>query len=270
MIISAFSYSFFVRAFLAVVLVCPLLSILGTMIVQRKMSFFSDALGHSAFTGIAIGVILGVSDVSIVMIMFAVLFAIVLNFLSRKNAQQMDSVISVVSSCCIAVGLAILSFGGNFSKYSSLLVGDILSITKSELITVGMLFVVLLVYWALCVNGLAAVSLHRSLAKSRGINAEFIELGFSVIVAIIVMMCVRWIGVLLINALLILPAAASRNIASNLREYHLFALIFSLLSGILGLLVSYFVGIAAGPSIVIYASVIYFATFIFGRSGLAK
>ena len=104
------------------------------MIVSRKMAFFSDALGHSALTGIAIGVVLGVNNTNISMILFAIVFAILLNQLSSKVVASTDTVISVFSSCSMAIGLAILSKGGNFSKYSSILVGDILSITPTEII----------------------------------------------------------------------------------------------------------------------------------------
>ena len=82
----------------------------------------------------------------------------------------------------------------------------------------------------------------------------------------IVMLSIKWIGILLINALLILPAASSRNIAENVREYHLFSVIFSLFSGILGLFVSYYTDMATGPMIVIFASVIFFATYFYGRN----
>lgn len=79
------------------------------------------------------------------------------------------------------------------------------------------------------------------------------------------MVSIKWVGILIINALLILPAASARNISENMREYHFFSVLFSLFSGILGLIISYFVNVATGPSIVIIASVIYFATYVWGR-----
>ena len=88
---------------------------------------------------------------------------------------------------------------------------------------------------------------------------------FAVLVALIVMLSIKWVGILIINALLILPAASARNISENMREYHLFSLIFSVFSGIVGLVVSYYTNVATGPMIVIIASVIYFATYLYGR-----
>lgn len=163
------------------------------------------------------------------------------------------------------MGLAILSKGGNFSKYSSLLVGDVLSISKKEIIYLILIFAATLIFWGLAFNKLNAVSLHRALAKSWGIRVKLIENIFAIFIALIVMLSIKWIGILIINALLILPAAASRNISVNMREYHLFSVIFSLFSGLLGLLISYFTNVATGPMIVIVAAIIYFATYVYGR-----
>ena len=260
-----FQYDFMRRAFLAVLIITPLLGILGTMIVHKKMAYFSDALGHSALTGIAIGVVCGISDTNLSIVLFAIVFAFLLNQINRKNLAATDTIISVFASCSTAIGLAILSRGGNFSKYSAILVGDILSITAREIGYLLAIFVVTIIFWCVAVNKLNAISIHASLAKSRNISVRLIEDIFAVIIALIVTLSIKWIGILLINALLILPAAASRNISDNMREYHLYAVIFSLFSGIVGLVVSYFTNVATGPMIVIIASVIYFATYFYGK-----
>lgn len=260
-----YTYGFMRNAFIAILIITPLFGLLGTMIVSNKMAFFSDALGHSALTGIAIGVILGVADTSISMIVFAVAFALLLNRISRKNTASTDTIISVFSSCSIAIGLAILSKGGNFSKYSGLLVGDILSITRREIIYLVLIFAATLIFWFVAFNKLSAVSLHRTLAKSRHIPVNLIENVFAVFIALIVMLSIKWVGILIINALLILPAASSRNISENMREYHFFSILFSVFSGVLGLIISYFTNVATGPMIVIIASIIYFATFLYGK-----
>ncbi len=257
-------YGFMRNAFAAVLIITPLFGLLGTMIVNNKMAFFSDALGHSALTGIAIGVVLGISD-SLSMLVFAVVFALLLNKIGRKSAASTDTIISVFSSCSIAIGLAILSKGGNFSKYSSLLVGDILSITKREIISLLVIFAVTFLFWFAAFNKLNAVSLNRTLAKSRRINVRLMENMFAVFIALIVTLSIKWVGILIINALLILPAASSRNIAENMREYHFFSILFSVFSGLLGLIISYFTNVATGPMIVIIASILYFATYCYGK-----
>ena len=220
------TYDFMKNALIAIVLLSPLFAILGTMIVNNKMAFFSDALGHSALTGIAIGMLFGISN-NVAMVLFAIVFALLLNKIGSAGIAT-DTIISVFSSCSVAIGLAILSKGGNFSKYSSILVGDVLSITRREIFYLVAIFVVTIVFWVLCFNWLNAVCIHRALAGSKQIPVRLMDNIFAVLVALIVTLSIKWVGILIINALLILPAASSRNISVNMREYHLFAVIFSL------------------------------------------
>ena len=155
---SLLEYEFMRNALLAVLFITPLFGILGTMIVNKKMAYFSDALGHSALTGIAVGVVCGVQDTTIAMVIFAVIFALLLNKISSSNIASTDTIISVFSSCSVAIGLAILSAGGNFSKYSAILVGDILSISRQEILYLIIIFAVTLLFWLLCFNQLNAVT----------------------------------------------------------------------------------------------------------------
>jgi len=160
-----------------------------------------------------------------------------------------------------AVGLVVLSRGGNFSKYSALLVGDILSITAKEILCLTGVLVLTLVFWLVCFNKLHACSVNKSLAKSKGIPVRLIEDLFAVLIAVIVMLSIKWVGILIINALLILPTAAASNISDNMREYHLFSVILSVASGLIGLVLAYYLNAAVGPTIVIVAAVFFAATF---------
>lgn len=258
-------YDFMKYALIAVLIITPLFGILGTLIVNNQMAFFSDALGHSAFTGMAIGVLLGVTDTNLSMLLFAVVFALLLNAIRHKNIVSSDTVISVFSSLSVAVGLAILSRNGNFSKYSALLVGDILSITEKEIGSLFLILVVTLVFWCLAYNSLHSIGINKSLAKSKGVPVRLLDNLFVVLVAWIVMLSIRWVGILIINALLILPAAAARNLASNNREYHLFSVMISAFSGVMGLVLSYYLNVAAGPMLVMVAAVFFFVTFLARR-----
>ena len=260
-------YTFMKNALLAILLITPIFAILGTMIVNNKMAFFSDALGHSALTGIAIGMLLGISNINISMIIFAVVFALLLNFIKNKTTYGADTIISVFSSIAIALGLAILAQTGSFNKYSSYLVGDILSITPSEILYLFITFIAVILFWYFMFNKLNVISINKTLAKSRGINTKLIDNIFVILIAIIVMISIRGIGILLINSLLILPAAASRNVAKSMRSYHLLSVIFSVFSGITGLILSYYWNIPTGPMIVIISGIIYFATFVIGKLG---
>lgn len=258
-------YGFMKNALAAIIIITPLFGLMGTMIVNKKMAYFSDALGHSALTGIAVGVVLGVRDTSLSMVIFAIIFALLLNKIESTGTASTDTVISVFSSCSVAAGLAILSKGGKFSKYSSILVGDVLSITKREILYLLGIFVITGMFWLFCFNWLNAVCIHKALAASKRIPVKLMDNIFAVLTALIVMLSIKWVGILIINALLILPAASARNISENMREYHFFSLLFSLFSGVLGLILSYYTNVATGPMIVILASIIYFVTYFAGK-----
>ena len=254
------NYTFMKNAFIAVLLATPVFAILGTMIVNNKMAFFSDSLGHSAICGIAIGTIFGITNTNISMIIFACVFAILLNLVKYKVHYGADTIISVFSSIAIAIGLAILTSSGSFNQYSNILVGDILSINWNEITYLFITFIVVIIVWYYMFNKIHAISINTSLAKSKKINVMLIDNIFVILIAIVVMVSIRWIGILLINSLLILPAASSRNIAKNMRQYHMLAVVFSMLSGITGLIVSYYYNIPTGPMIVIIAGINYFIT----------
>ena len=258
-------YTFMKNSIIAILLVSPIFALLGTMIVNKKMAFFSDALGHSALAGIAVGTILGITNINVAMIIFAIIFAILLNWVKNKTTYGVDTIISVFSSIAIAIGLAVLAKSGNFNKYSSYLVGDILSISPMEILYLAIAFVLVLIFWFGMFNKLNSVSINKELAKSKGISVKLVENVFAVCVAIMVMISIRWIGILLINSIMILPAASSRNIASNMRNYHLYSILFALISGLCGIIVSYYANIPTGPMIVIILGFIYFITFIYKK-----
>lgn len=264
MLSELFTYDFMRRALWGILLIMPLFSLLGTLVVNRGLAFFSDALGHSALTGVGLGVLLGLSDQTPAMILFAVVFALVMNAIRRSRLSSTDTVIGVFSSCGVALGLVLLS-RGSYGDYQSLLIGDILSITDTQLWVLGGTLAAVVAVWLLCCNGFLAVSVSPSLARSRGVPVRWLDDLLVVVIAVVVMLAIRWVGLLLINAMLILPAAAARNIAKCFRNYTLLTLVFSLFSGVLGLVLSYLNAVATGPTIVLVAAAVFFGTFLLGR-----
>lgn len=256
------NYTFIKNALIAILLASPIFAIIGTMIVNNKMAFFSDALGHSALTGIAIGMLLGISNANISIVIFAIVFALILNYVKNKTSYGTDTIISVFSSIAMAIGLALLGRMGEFNKYSNYLVGDLLSISKQEIVYLAIAFVLVIIFWIFTFNKINAISVNKMLAKSKGINVTLVDKLFSVVTAIIVMISIRWIGILLINSMVILPAASSRNISKDMREYHTNAIIIALVSGVIGLIISYYLNVPTGPMIVIILGIVYLFTFL--------
>ncbi len=258
-------YKFMVNAVIAVMLIAPLMGILGTMAVNNKMAFFSDALGHSAFTGIALGVVLGVENELISLVAFGVVIALLITKVKNKGNTSSDTVISVFSSASIAVGLLVLSYGGGFTKYSAYLVGDILSVTGAEILCLFITLVAVVVIWCVIYNKLLIISVNKELAASRGIKTALYENIFVVVVAVVVMLSIKWVGILLINSLLILPAASSRNVTKNSRQYLAVSVLISLFSALSGLLISFYADTSAGATIVTVSAIVFFVTYIISK-----
>lgn len=250
-------FSFMKNAFIAILLLTPLLGLLGTMAVNQRMAFFSDALGHSALTGIGLGILLGVSNELISMLVFGILWALLISRLKQKGTASVDTVISVFSSTSVALGLVILSQGGGFAKYSSLLVGDVLAVTPQDLLWLLMALVIGVIVWVFLYNPLMMTSVNAALARSRGMKTRLCEYAFVVLVALAVMLAIRWVGVMLINALLIVPAAAGRNLARTSRGHAVWSVLIALVSGIGGLIAAFYLNTSAGAAIVLASALFY-------------
>jgi zinc transport system permease protein len=247
-------FDFMVNALLAILLLTPLLGLLGTMAVNQQMAFFSDALGHSALTGIGLGILLGVSSDLLAMLVFGIVWALLICRIKQTGAASTDTIISVFSSTSVAAGVLVLSMGGGFAKYSSLLVGDVLAVQDSDLLYLLIALVAGIALWAVLYNSLLLSGISPSLARSRGIHNRLVECAFVVLVAVAVMLAIRWVGVMLINALLILPAAAGRNLARSSRQHAVYSVVIALVCGVAGLICAYYLDTTAGAAIVLFAA----------------
>lgn len=261
---SFMQYEFMKYALLAAVCIAPLFGLLGTMAVNNKMAFFSDALGHSAFTGIGIGALLGLQNPILSMLAFGIFLSLVITKVKAANKASADTIISVFSSGAMALGIVILSKNGGFAKYSNYLVGDILTVTAGDVYLLFLALLLAYIVWAVLFNQLLLVSVNRSLAVSRGVNAAMVENVFVVMVAIAVMLAIRCVGILAINSLLILPAAAPRNIAGSAKGYHAITTAFGFISAIGGIILSYYIGTSAGATMVLVAVILFFITYAIG------
>ena len=259
-------WDFMKNAMLAVLLMAPLFGLTSTMIVTGRMSFFSDALGHSAFTGIAIGCICGIANPTWAAVIFAIIFALLFSFVRSRSNQAADTLIGVFSSAAVALGIFVATFGGgSFTKYNKYLIGDILSVTPVELLMLAIVLVLVVIFWILYSNRLALTAIHPQLASSRGISVKGSQTIFTTAIAVIVTLAISWTGLLILNSLLVLPGASARNVAKNLKQYHLLSILFALIAGIGGLVVSYCFGTSAGASISLGLTLIFVITFSFQK-----
>ena len=259
-------WEFMCNAFMAVLLMAPLFGILSTMVVTGRMSFFSDALGHSAFTGIAIGCICGMAAPLWAAVLFSAFFSLLFSYVRSRSNHAADTLIGVFSSTAVALGIFTATLeGGSFTKYNKYLIGDVLSVTPAE---IGVLAIVLLcvaVFWVIFGNRLVLVSIHAPLASSRGLKVRTTQTLFTVCIAVVVTLAINWVGLLMLNSLLVLPAASARNVAKNLRQYHGLSVGFALIACLLGLILSYHLGASTGAAISLCLAAIFTVSFFFRK-----
>ena len=262
------SYFFMKNALLAVLIISPLFGILSTMVVHSHMSFFSDALGHSAFTGMAIGALCGFAEPTWAAVVFAVVFALLFNWVRRRSALASDTVIGVFSSTAVALGIFLSTLGGrSFTRFNNLLIGDILSVEPAKVGLLALILLGVLALWLLSFNHLMLSAVHPALADSRGIRVFWQETVFSIAIAVVVTLSMTWVGLLVINSLLVLPGAAARNISRNMFQYHLFSLLGAVAAGVAGLMTSYYISGSAGAAITLYLAVWFLLTFLVRKRG---
>ena len=261
-------WDFIKNALLAVLLLSPLFGLLSTMIVTGKMSFFSDALGHSAFTGIAIGCICGVAAPTWIAVLFSVIFALLFSFVRSRSNHTADTLIGVFSSTAVALGIFIATMGGSsFTKYNRYLIGDVLSVTPSQIGILALVLLFVILFWVLFSNHLTLSSIHPHLAASRGIKIGQIQALFTVVIAVVVTLAISWVGLLILNSLLVLPGACARNISRNLKQYQLISVFLALVAGIGGLCVSYYFGTSTGAAISLILALCFIISFCVRKVG---
>ena len=258
---------FMKNALLAVLVVTPLFGLLSTMVVESRMAFFSDALGHSAFTGMAIGALCGLAEPVGAAVVFAVVIALLFTLIRQKTHMASDTAISVFSSAAVALGIFLSTLGGqSFTKFNNLLIGDILSVAPGEIGLLALILLGVVILWVTSFNQMMLSSVHQALADSRGIRVLWKTFLFTAAIAVVVTITMTWVGLLVINALLVLPGAAARNVARNLPQYHLVSVVGGLVCGIGGLLVSYYLGASTGASITLLLAVWFFVSLLFRKS----
>ena len=258
---------FMKNALLAVLVVTPLFGLLSTMVVESRMAFFSDALGHSAFTGMAIGALCGLAQPVGAAVLFSVVIALLFTLVRQKTHMASDTAISVFSSAAVALGIFLSTLGGqSFTKFNNLLIGDILSVAPGEIGLLALILLGLLVLWITSFNQMMLSSVHQALADSRGIRVVWKNFLFTAAIAVVVTITMTWVGLLVINALLVLPGAAARNVARNLPQYHLVSVLGGVVCGIGGLMVSYYLGTSTGASITLLLALWFFLTLLLKRT----
>jgi zinc transport system permease protein len=262
-----FQYPFLVRGFLCVLLLAPLLGGISHLVVARRMAFFSAALGQAAITGVCVGLLLGepLNAPYGGMFGFCLLSTLGMVYAKRRSQLPPDTLIGVFLALTLGLGLCLLvavTRQFNVHQVEAVLFGSLLTVTDTDLVLLvvagaGVVIILLTRY-----NDLLLDSLSPQLAKARGIDSGFLEYLFAVVLTIAILVSLKVIGALLVEALVVVPAAASRNIARGTRPYLVWSIVVALLAGAGGLAISTRLLVPTGGAVVLAASLIFFLTLL--------
>ncbi|MEL7314166.1 MAG: metal ABC transporter permease [Cyanobacteria bacterium J06559_3] len=249
-VIELFQLPFMQRALMGGVLTGLMGGLLGSFTILRQLSFFSEALGESALLGIGIGLLLGLEE-SWILFPFAVVFALcVAYFLERTNLWT-DTLLNIVCSSSLALGIILLSFQDGYQGgIDSLLFGDILAVRTTDLIASSILLVVCAGFIAFTLRSQILLTLHEPMAIARGVNVSAQRTAFIVLLALVVGVSIKAIGILLIGAFIVIPASAARLLSRKFTHYILISAGLGAISAIVGMLLSALFDLPSGPSIV--------------------
>lgn len=249
-VIELFQLPFMQRAFIGGILTGIMGGLLGSFTILRQLSFFSDALGHSALLGISIGFLLGLNS-SVVLLPFSVIFALAVSYLLERTRLWTDALLNIIYSSSLAIAIITLSFVGQYKGgLNNLLFGDILAVQELDLVFSAVLLIICIVFLGLTLRTQMLLTLHEPLAIARGVSVSTHRTVFIVLLSLVVGISIKAIGVLLVSAFVVIPACAARLLSRTFTSYVLLSAAIGAVSAVLGMVVSAWFNLPSGPSIV--------------------
>jgi len=261
-LINILQYQFVERAIIAGLFLGIVCAVMGVFLVLRKMSLIGDGLAHISFGAIAIGIVFGFYPL-VTAIPLVILASLIIYALTRNHIIEGDAIIGILASLGLAVGVILSSISTGFNiDIFSYLFGNILSITQQELLfiilgSIAILSVIILFY-----QEFMAISFNPEQAKISGIPVTILDILFSIITALTVLMSIKLAGALLVSALIILPASSSLQIAKSFQNTIILSIIFALISILIGIIISFIFNIPTGATIVTVNAIIFFTILI--------
>jgi zinc transport system permease protein len=255
--------AFMKRAILGLLLVAPAAAAIGVPLVQHRMAFFSDAIGHSAFTGVALGLVLGISPHWTVAA-FGATVAVAIVLVRGRTGLSPDTVTGVFFSAVVALGIAVISRERGLTRnLQAFLYGDPLAVTDAELAWMAALLLIVSAWLTLFYNRILLLGIHEGFARTKGVPVRTVEISFALVVALVVTAAIRAVGILLVTALLVIPAASARNVARAAAPALWISVGIALLSGVSGIVASWYLDTATGATVVLAAACCFALTALY-------
>jgi ABC-type Mn2+/Zn2+ transport system permease subunit len=257
---------FMFRAFAVAVLMAPLCGLLGVFVTARRMAFFSDTIAHGALAGIGLGFLLGFEDPTWPMVLFSVLVAMAILWLKEHTDLLTDTIMALLLSGSVAFGIIVLSLlknkRGELHRY---LFGDILSVGPDDVWLAAALCAGIGAWLFAQLSQLALLTASEDLAHVSGVRTRWLNYGFVLVLTVVVSLSIRLLGIILVTSLVVIPPAAARNLARNLRQQLILSLLIGLVGGAGGTLASYRWDIPCGPAIVMACLGVFIVSLVIGK-----
>lgn len=260
----ALAYGFVVNALLAGLMIGPVLGGLGTLVVVKRFAFFSEAVGHAALTGVAIGILLGEPYTGPYGSLFGycLLFGILLNFLRNRTGLSPDTLIGVFLSVSLALGASLLlMLAGKINVHilENVLFGSVLTVSGQDLLVLGIVALLVLALAVPLYNRIMLASFNPQLAAVRGVAVKTLDYLFVVLVTLVTVAAVKVIGAILVGALLVIPAAAARLVSQSLKGFFFLSVLIATSSTLLGILlpIVFDLPVPSGAAIILVAGICF-------------
>lgn len=264
-----FKYAFVINSLISALFVGPILGGLGTMVVTKRMAFFSESIGHAALTGIALGVLFGEPYDSpyIMLFTYCIIFGILINYTRNRTKMSSDTLIGIFLSISIALGgtlIIVVSSKVNSHMLESVLFGSILTVSDKDLFVLFITTILLLLIVIPYFNQMLLSSFNSNIAVVKGVKVKIIEYLFISLITIVTVSSIKIVGASLVEALFLIPAASAKNLSRSVKSFFFYSIFFALVSCILGILLPlYFdITIPSGGAIILVASLIFFITVV--------
>ena len=257
---------FLLWAWLGGLMIAAISGPLGSFMVWRRMAYFGDTLAHAALLGVALGLLLHIS-ISLAVILVCLLLALLLSTLMHRRIIATDTLLGILSHASLSLGLVSLSiFDHEPIDLMGFLFGDLLAIGQQDLMWIALACCVVMIILIWIWKPLLSITVNEELAQVEGINVAWMRTLLMLMVAVVIAVAMKVVGVLLITSLLIIPAAAARRLSNSPETMAMLASLLGMLSVTGGLALSWFYDTPAGPSVVLIASTLFFLLFSFPRS----
>jgi zinc transport system permease protein len=259
-----FTEAFMIRAFLAALFLCPLCALMGVFVTARRMSFFSETIAHGALAGVAIGIWMGMTQLTIPVIVFGLLVASAIIWLKENTELMTDTIMALLLAGSISLGIFVLSqmSGGYMSQVHGILFGDIMVVGNQDVVVAGVLLAIIALGIFRYLNVLTLMSAHEDLAHVCGVNVRRANYLFVMALTVTVAVTIQLLGIMLVTSLVVIPPAAARNVSCNLRQQIVYSLLIGVIGGLGGIALSYHFNAPCGATIAMSCIALFLLTLV--------